>query len=253
MEKNTDILNEIQSISPVLASLRDTNVFEVPDGYFNQLSENVKERVISAGLSELGMSQTVPQQVPEGYFDNLSASILQKIKAEKIAEQPDSLPAGLPASMREINVFVVPQGYFESLPEQIMSKIRPAAVVIPLYKRPFFRHAVAAMIAVVLFVGAFFAITNQSPGEQNGFSVVSKATVPDRSALKYNSQKSFEAGIASLTDEQIITYLQAHGTILDNDMLIENVDASGLPDLQDYLLYDDALDEYLEKISMNGL
>ena len=41
MEKSTEILNELMSISPALAAIERVNVFTVPEGYFIGLDEKI--------------------------------------------------------------------------------------------------------------------------------------------------------------------------------------------------------------------
>lgn len=252
MDKNTDILNEIREISPLLASLQGIHVYTVPDGYFNHLAEDIRTAAVLHSIKQDITQKAQPQDVPPGYFENLSADIIGKVReAANMHEEADGL-SFLPENLKQTPAYSVPDGYFEHLPSQIMEQVRPAAKVIPLYRRPLFKHAIAAAFAVILFVAVFFSVSDTSNGEDR-FSAVSRSTVPDKSALKYNSEKAFQAGIASLSEDQIVSYLQNHGNILDNELLIQDADASGMPDPMEYLINDAALDEFLKEIQANGL
>src|SRR5664279_3741443 len=85
METKNDILNELRSLSPLIAGMNKINVFSVPEGYFDSISETVL-----ACLPEENRIFNLPQikqtpDVPEGYFDQLAGSILDKIKATQTA------------------------------------------------------------------------------------------------------------------------------------------------------------------------
>lgn len=251
MKKNPDILEELKEISPHLVALQNINVFTVPDGYFDALPNSVRGKIAMDRLSEMRTDTGEMLGVPDGYFKNLSASIMEKIKGqEQEQSQSDYMPL-IPEQMKAINVYQVPENYFQGLPQAILDKIKDqsGARVVPLFRRPVMRYAVAAVVAVLLLVAVFF--TTGDFNQQNSFAVVNKKTVPDPSALQYNSEKAFEKGLASLTDDQIIAYLENHGSILDNEQLIKNTDMSAMPDPMDYLVNDDVLEEYLQTISNN--
>jgi hypothetical protein len=76
--KSTEIINELKTISPLLAEMEKLNVFQVPEGYFSDL-----HRRILTSILILPEEKNNLQQVPDGYFDFLPGRILAKIKAEK--------------------------------------------------------------------------------------------------------------------------------------------------------------------------
>ena len=41
MKLSSDILDELKELSPFLAGMKKTNVFSVPDGYFDSLCETI--------------------------------------------------------------------------------------------------------------------------------------------------------------------------------------------------------------------
>ncbi len=256
MEKDPNILAEISEISPLLASLKNKNVFSVPDGYFDSLPSLITDRVQTFSFDE-GKKPVTPQfAVPTGYFESLSSSILSKIKEERDTEVDEANAYPVLAGIKNKgDAMTVPTGYFENLPGQILEKVqKPAAVapisgskIVPLYRKPVFRYAIAAAVIVLLLAGIFFRFDGVQ--QADSFAVVNKKTVPEKAALKYNSEKSFEEGIASLSDDQIIAYLQNHGNISDNFQLISNTNVSKMPDPLDYLVDEKALENYLRGIS----
>ncbi len=79
----TNILKELQEISPTVAAIEPVTPYKVPDGYFENLAQLVITRIQeletpSASqeikmLSPLldGLKNKMPYTVPEGYFKNL--------------------------------------------------------------------------------------------------------------------------------------------------------------------------------------
>jgi hypothetical protein len=124
MKVSNDILNELISISPLLAGIEKTNVFTVPAGYFENLDETIlagtKENDIA---TTNGLSKDIVFEVPQGYFEGLSDKILGKIKALNASDELRTLSPML-YSIQNENLFEVPVGYFEGLPDKILGKIK---------------------------------------------------------------------------------------------------------------------------------
>ena len=70
---NDDILQELESISPLIAKVPRINVFQVPEHYFENLSSHIllKINVLSTSKS-----------VPEGYFESLPDILIYRIRSE---------------------------------------------------------------------------------------------------------------------------------------------------------------------------
>lgn len=129
MEKRDDILNELQTISPLLAGFDKVNVFTVPQSYFDSIlptvlaciNEDENTRAASIDTEKL-------QKVPEGYFTTLANTILDKIKQpESVQEELSTLSPTL-AAVGNKNVFEVPQGYFNSTEQDVFNKIKQETV-----------------------------------------------------------------------------------------------------------------------------
>jgi len=65
----------------LLASLRVSNSFSVPEGYFDDLSERINVGVYAEQLRSVNSGLAVP----DGYFDNLRSDILAKTVQEQKA------------------------------------------------------------------------------------------------------------------------------------------------------------------------
>ena len=123
MKLDNDILNELQTLSPLLAGIQRENIFFVPNGYFETLSKTI---LISL-KEEAGIINTKnTEDIPQGYFDNLSTSILKKIKAQQkniVIDEPATLPELL-QNIQYKNLFEVPQQYFDNLALAILDKVK---------------------------------------------------------------------------------------------------------------------------------
>lgn len=242
MEKNTEILDELRGISPFLAEIPRLNIQTVPPGYF----ENLEKRLcIYSLLNQVEIKTAFMEEqtgIPPGYFENLPDSILSKVKAIEGKEAEEDFP--VLNSLQKVNVFNVPEGYFENLSTDILSKIQPEekAKVISITGKTWWKYMAAALIAGIMLVSAFYLFniggTNNSPYLA--------------AAKEYKTNSQIEDGIASLKDDDIISYLESHGSITDNDVLVKNINTNGLPTEIDYLIDDNALNEYLNKINVDA-
>ncbi|MEP7143951.1 MAG: hypothetical protein ABI707_13810 [Ferruginibacter sp.] len=127
METKTDILNELTSLSQLIAGMNKVNVFTVPPGYFDSISTTV----LACLLEEYDIinlpANKQSTNVPEGYFDQLADSILDKIKAGETARDEISNLSPLLYDIQNKNVFEAPAGYFECLHEVITGKVTAGA------------------------------------------------------------------------------------------------------------------------------
>ena len=81
-----------------------------------------------------------------------------------------------------------------------------------------------------------------------GKSVVS--VLPDyvKASFQYKTEGDLNAGIAKLSDDDIINYLEKNGNVMDNELLTNNTDVSEMPSQVDYLTDENTLNAYLDKI-----
>ena len=250
MEKSTEILDELRTISPMLAGMEKVNVFRVPEGYFVGLDEKIATQVF------LHQDEKMPfQKVPEGYFDSLSNKILARIKEEE--ETPDSEIKSLSPALhylKEENVFSVPEGYFDNLSDEILKKIKGEKTKVVSFNSvtKWWKYAAAAVIAGIITITSLQLFHQNTNGDQNVAGELSNVPGYVQLASKYRTTKQIDQGIASLSDDEIAKYLQNNTTVLDDEALIKNTDTKELPTPDDYLLDDNALNNYLEKINVES-
>ena len=83
MKSTNDILEELRELSPVLAGMEKLNVFTVPAGYFDLLSEDILAGVRNEGNTDGDTGSGSIEEVPHGYFDSLAETIMGKIKSDR--------------------------------------------------------------------------------------------------------------------------------------------------------------------------
>lgn len=249
MKFSAEILEELKTVSPSLASLAKVNVFSVPEGYFDELSINTLKNIHR--LADNGAANL---SVPNGYFEDLTSSILDKIKEnEQTASQELRSLSPMLYSIQNENVFTVPRGYFNNLENNILDKVtgNTGAKVVEFKKRAsIWKYAAAAVVTGIIGLSSILMFNSTSD------SNVSKATEESIStafntASQFKNEQQVTAAIASLSDEEIIKYLERTGTDVDGETLTNNVDATELPEPTDYLLEENTLNSILKNNTDN--
>lgn len=249
MEKGTEILNELQIISPYLAGIGKVNVFQVPEHYFEELPKKILTNTFLHNDEK-----NKDQKVPEGYFDRLSDKILLKIKKEDIQSAKEEIRNISPIlySLKEKNVFTVPHGYFQNLEDSIQAKLNSGkAKIIPLSSvKKWWKYAAAAVIAGVITVGSLQIFNNKPNGDDGNSVLTASMNLPEyiKLSFQYKTPEQLDQGIASLSDDEIASYLENHGNIMDDSMLENGIDTTGLPDTEEYLMNDNTLNNFLNSI-----
>jgi hypothetical protein len=248
MKPGSDIWNELNELSPVLAGLPRVNVFTVPQGYFDSLGT-----VIMASLGEEDPvlfkhgKLPVSSDVPAGYFDGLADSILAKIKAGAEASALEEMRSLSPMlySIQGENVYQVPAGYFDGLAAELNAKVQPAAKVVPIHRRAatFMKYAVAAVFTGVMALGVFKFTNNKSD----------KLDDVVLQGLEIAKTNTLEQEMNQLSDADIVKYLSSNGENVDLATVTKYIDEKNLPSQEDYLTDDKALDNYLDKLSAEDL
>jgi hypothetical protein len=93
-------LDELKNGSP-------SNGFAVPENYFDELSNNINARI---AIEEAADKEATGFTVPKGYFDELSQNIQSRITVGEALDKSE-------------DAFTVPQGYFDELSQNIQSRI----------------------------------------------------------------------------------------------------------------------------------
>ena len=126
METKTDILNELFSISPLIAGINRVNIFTVPQGYLDSIIGTVLACLQEENTNTDLIYKNPSADIPKGYFDQLATSILNKIKTGETAAEEISNLSPFLHSIQNKNVFEVPDGYFESIDQLISIQLKTA-------------------------------------------------------------------------------------------------------------------------------
>lgn len=259
MKQSDDIMNELKETCPLLASHDRINVFSVPDRYFSGLAERIMTYSSLNTVEEIDFGKVETMRVPDGYFESLSTNILAKIKSqsdEYINNESEELTPLL-ISLKDKNVFSVPENYFENLSDTILNNLnlnkKPAKIIPMNSARSFWKYAAAAVVTGAIAVSSL-QIFNSSPDMKKNNSVVTESSgLPDyiQSSFQYKTPEQVQEGIAALSDDAIVKYLEKNGSVLDNEPLtnVNDESANGLPTETDYLTDDNTLNKYLDAIN----
>ncbi len=251
MKGKNDILDELHEISPLLASIEKKNIFTVPENYFSQLAERI---TVFNFLNQDQKSGTQNiQQVPEGYFNTLSDQIISKIRIEEFDDASVEFEKLFPVlnSIKDKNVLKVPAGYFDNLSENILKKVsQPAGKVVSISSaKSWWRYAAAAVVTAVIAISSFMIYNNVNT-EKNNTPIIASNQLPDyiKTSFQYKTPQQLDEGIASLSADEIASYLEKNGSLMDNDLLLKNLDANKLPAETDYLSDENTLNNYLNSL-----
>lgn len=247
MENNIEILNELKELSPLIAGMEKLNVFTVPEGYFETLSDDILTGIaIENGTVAGRLSGSFSADVPVGYFDALADNILNRIRSQKEESAPDELRVLSPMlySIQNENVFEVPRGYFDSLSDTILAQVIPQQTkVVIMRSRTFIKYAVAAAFTGVMALGVFQFINND---KQNDDPIVAQG-------IQIARENKFDEELAKIPDEDIVKFLEAGGSDVKTALVANSIDENELPSQEEYLSDDKALDKYLNSINLNDL
>ena len=237
MQKRTAITDELKSISPTLASMEKMNVFQIPEDYFTDFDAKILTTIF------LQDKKNNFQKVPDGYFNSLSNTILSKIKQEENQTPAEEIKALSPALhyLKEEQVFDVPENYFANLSVQILKKInssKPKVVGISSVRK-IWKYAAAAVVACGITISSLQIYNHNS-----------LKNIPElKIASQYKTTEQLDKGIASLSDDEIAKYLEKNGNIMDEENISKNMDTTGLPSPEDYLIDENALNNYLNDVN----
>ncbi|HVT86665.1 MAG TPA: hypothetical protein VHD35_15785 [Chitinophagaceae bacterium] len=170
MTQRDNILQELFGLESSLASIAPQNVYQVPDGYFEELANQVWGRIKAMEaknaaeeinyLSPLlnSIPNQVPYSVPSGYFDELEEKILASVRNNEEYQTPkEELKAIAPllSGLNKQMPYSIPDGYFEKVSSNIPSRLTTVTEtkVISLTHRKWFRYAAAAVVISFIALG----------------------------------------------------------------------------------------------------
>jgi hypothetical protein len=288
METTADILHELKTLSPVIAVMGKVNVFTVPEGYFDSISETV----LACLPENNNINNKDRTDLPEGYFDHLANSILDKIKAMESAEDEIKNLSSILHAVKNKNVFEVPAEYFESFASNVVDKVITVTPKEELKEVSPLLHGIQNKDVFVVPEGYFIHLADNILKKVQP-TTAKLASMPRRSLIiKYSvaammagvmalglykyidkpsviipdekntvttlevsiekgksmNDQQFNEALENLTDTDIAKYLEKNGDITDVASLGNNIEENNLPSQEEYLLNETTLENYLKEI-----
>ncbi len=246
MQPDITIHNELKELNSLLVNIPKTNVFTVPNGYFDFLSNDILQGINNELAINGLIIPAVERNIPEGYFEGLADSIINKIKLEEY--NGDQQAATLRSSIGTGNVFSVPEGYFNGLAASIQRKIVPTATVVTMKpRRSFFMYAIAAALTGLLGLSLFSVFDERSN------DIIQTTNTPMAvldNANKILENKNFDKMIESLGDDEILSYLKNNGEDVNAALVASVSEDKTLPDEDAYYMDENALDNILSELNI---
>ena len=220
MKTKEKILQELKEIAPKLASLDNENAISVPENYFVNFKSTIIEKAklsgvneelkaISPELAKIEKRNTV--KVPVGYFASLPTEFLQQIRKEEVvAELKQIAPALL--QIEKENAFEISTNYFKNFPQQMMKTVAAQ------------EKSKTKAATPALFSGLSNALENLAqyifkPKYSFAFAgTAATVIIAVMMFTKVEQCNDLDCKMASLTDEEINTYLDGNADIYTDEI-----------------------------------
>jgi len=162
--ENKDIIQELNDLESSLSKGIPTNIYMVPNGYFEGFADQVLG-IVKADES-LGwlasLPKITPYQVPVGYFDVFAEKIMKTVSEhpdyQNSREELESISPFL-NNLNKRPVYSVPEGYFENLSVTGKQK-KTEARIISITGRKWLRYAAAAVVTGVIVLAGLMVYNN---------------------------------------------------------------------------------------------
>jgi len=246
---------QFNSLSPLFAASKQLPYSE-PAGYFDGLADKILKKVKAseatyaadelAFLSPLlsSISKQDLYAVPVGYFDTLDKTLAQitiDFKNESVDEELENI-SPLLGGLKKQTPYTLPVGYFENLQySNARENTVPAANVISITSRKWFRYAAAALVIGFVATVAFLLLNGPdridpadksfswvqksmkkvSTDEINEFIELANAGNPD--AVKTNGREEINDLLKDVSDKEIQDFLNETQTAVpetDDDLIM---------------------------------
>jgi hypothetical protein len=248
MNNKENILNELKEISALVATVPFINVFTLDQDYFNTLQLVVVAKINAEKTDVFQQNFTVP----DGYFENLSENIFKRIRAgehEAALELADISPFIAGISNKE--TYTAPNGYFDRLTFISEAKAQPAKIVRMSRAQSVFKYAAAAVITGLLGISIINITDNDTPSSQEVIASQTASVLKDADAII--KAGSFDETLQTVTDKEIEKYLQQNGQDVNAALVASSTDdADKLPEAADYLLDENVLENYLKENNLKN-
>lgn len=219
MNAKSNILIELEGVSPLLAAGKHETPYRVPEGYFIHFAD---------GMLDLAYRKSQTMLVPEGYFEGFAAQMLSKIRKNDIALELGEI-APLLNKLPKTMPYYLPTGYFEHFKVvREHKKTTEPVKVVSLFGNRAKKWMAAA--AIILSIGLSWMYLNKGAVEPVYMASASQAEMDlllnqieadkldgileqegganEFSSLLFTAQEGVEKGIKNLSTEELNGYLE---------------------------------------------
>ncbi len=195
----------LRKIAPTLFSMEKRNNFSIPEGYFEQLFDQIDKKVNQS------------QSVPEDYFSNFADRLMDRIEEEDLAPTLFGI--------EKKNNFKIPEGYFDQLPEKIAENLQDnkETKVIPLQQRSTLRIlSTISGIAAAVIMGFFIFQSDKGEAvilEQDSFANLTVGEFEEVLTMEDD-----EDDLLAMVDFEMENYEDVADEASDNINFTEEVD-----------------------------
>jgi len=192
MKHSAQIMQELETISPLLAGATKHTPYTVDPSYFEALPHFI--------LAQLDLPAPA-LEVPAGYFDQLPEQLLQRIRSQSVTDELNTLAPAL-NTISKVMPYKVPAQYFEQLQPRRSKTGTAAGKVFALpASKLVLRWAAAAVLVLGLgFGGQWLSTLNDAAPE------TAKTTAP---AMDTAADTDATANVfAGIDDTTLTAYMQ---------------------------------------------
>jgi hypothetical protein len=280
MEKSPEIQMELLEISPLVAGIsRKGDLYDLPDGYFDNLSAILEQKIRTETIEMLpgfldGPNKRPDFPIPGNYFEEFPGKLMNLIKARLALSAEDEI-AGLSPLISGIGrktPYMAPEGYFNSLSENLIGGIHESVgkdrEILPAFlndlktsnlfqvPRGYFNHFPEAVLARINQKSGQAKII--AMGMRRSFlryaaaAVIAGALLVGGSLFFHPSVSkavdSNNPALAAVSDQEILNYLENQNVPLTDMNQVANVDINE-NDAKDLLgdVSDEELQQYLNE------
>lgn len=258
--KATNASEEPEYVSSVLNSISKQMPYAVSSGYFEGFAGVMLSRIKTLESNDASeeldympsvlnsVSKQMPYSIPSDYFEGLENKLMQVVRESSDYQTPKEelenispLLSGLKKQMP----FTIPDGYFDTLQEEVSVKTnKPAAKVVSLGSRKWFRYAAAAVVTGIIALSSFIYFNRNSVDpNKNPDGWVAK------NMKKVNADKIDE--FIKLTDEETSLKESVVSTTGRSDEVKELIKDISEKEIQEFLDETEALNEPDNDIFLN--
>jgi hypothetical protein len=180
--------------------------------------------ILSPVLSKI--KRVTPFSVPQGYFEELSDNVLQSAKAIDFVNDGLENLSPLMKDLKNKNTYTTPLGYFENFSDSVLSKIKnepkKARVISINSRKTWLKFAAAAVVVGIISTVSYFALNknNLQPANTDPIAALSKISDDEMNNYLQNQYSPIYDSVITNTNSPLATVDLAND---DTDDLLSTI------------------------------